>query len=59
MRNYHGVKLYDENKEDLDVTVAKILEQRKIEEAEAAAAEQEEEAEGASESDASTTVTIS
>ena len=42
MRSYKNVRLFDENSEDLDASIAKILEQRKAEEA---AAEVEAEAE--------------
>jgi DNA-directed RNA polymerase subunit beta' len=38
IKRYRQIKLYDENREDLDVTVARILEQRKLEQAAAAAA---------------------
>jgi hypothetical protein len=31
MRNYRGVKLYDENSEDLDTSVQNIIEARKRE----------------------------
>ncbi len=41
IKRYRQIKLYDENREDLDVTVARILEQRKLEQAAAAAAQAE------------------
>jgi DNA-directed RNA polymerase subunit beta' len=36
MRHYREVKLYDENSEDLDTSVQRIIEQRKQQEEEAA-----------------------
>ena len=41
MRQYRDVKLFDENMENLDVKIQRILEQRRQEELERAAAEQE------------------
>ena len=41
MRQYRDVKLFDENMENLDIKIQRILEQRRLEEMEREAAEQE------------------